>query len=115
MEDCIFCKIVKGKISEEKIFENDNFFAIADINPLTKGHVLIISKKHFKNTLDIPNSLGQEFLECIKKVSLNFMKDDVEGFNVIGNNFKVAGQVVDHFHYHIIPRRRNDGINIASK
>ena len=110
MSDCIFCKIAKGEIPAEKIYENDNFFSVPDANPVIKGHSLIISKKHFETALDMPNSLGLELLDCIKNTALKLMeKYNAEGFNLINNNFEVAGQVVNHVHFHIIPRKKEDG------
>ncbi len=109
MKDCIFCKIVKGEISVEKIYENDNFFSTLDTNPKVKGHTLIISKKHFENILELPNALASELLDCIKETAIMLMKKyNAEGFNVMNNNFESAGQVVSHFHFHILPRRKDD-------
>lgn len=108
--DCVFCKISEGKIKSEKIYENDNFFSIPDANPKTQGHSLVISKKHFKTSLDLPNSLGQELLDCLKKTSLILIdKYKATGFNIIQNNFSDAGQAVNHVHYHILPRKKGDG------
>lgn len=115
VNNCVFCKIARGEIDSKKIFENDNFFSIPDASPLVLGHILVISKKHFVTTLDMPNSMGSELLDCIKQTALKLMKDDAEGFNIISNNFEVAGQVVPHVHYHIIPRRKNDGISFPKR
>ena len=113
MEDCIFCKISGGEIPVDIIYENDNFFVIADANPFVNGHSLVISKKHFKNALDLPNTLGDEFFDAVKKASLKLMDElKCEGFNLVQNNFKVAGQLVDHFHVHIIPRKEGDNVKI---
>ena len=109
VEDCIFCKIVAGEIPAEKVYEDDNFVGILDINPEMKGHTLIFPKKHFKTILDTPSSLGNEFLDAIKKVALQLIdKEKAEGFNIIFNTNKIAGQEVDHVHTHIIPRKKND-------
>lgn len=114
MADCIFCKIVSGEISSKRIYENENFFSIADKNPTKEGHSLVISKKHFETILDAPNSLGPEFLDCIKTTALKLMdKYDCEGFNCINNTNEVAGQVVKHVHFHIIPRKKNDGLKLT--
>ena len=110
MKDCVFCKIADGKVSSDRIFENDNFFSVSDVNPVVEGHSLVISKKHFETILDMPDSLGTEFLECIKKTALKLMeKNNAEGFNVLNNNFEVAGQVVKHVHFHVFPRKKGDG------
>jgi len=115
MEDnCIFCKIARGEIGGRKfIYENENFFSIFDVNPIIDGHSLIISKKHFKNYLDLPSSLGEELLDCIKKTAEKLLKEkNVSGFNVVNNNFESAGQVVKHIHFHIFPRKKGDGFDI---
>jgi len=112
-EECIFCKIVKGEIPAERVYEDDNFIGILDINPEMEGHTLIIPKKHFKTILDTPNSLGNEFLEAIKNVAMKLIKDKkADGFNIIFNVNKIAGQEVDHVHCHIIPRKENDGMKL---
>jgi len=110
-EDCIFCKIVRGEIESEKIAESENFFAIKDINPKTKGHSLVISKKHYKTFLDMPSSLFGEFLEETKKLALKLMDEEkAEGFNLVMNNYKVAGQLVPHAHIHILPRYDDNAV-----
>ena len=113
MENCIFCKISKGEISAERIYENDNFFSISDANPVVEGHSLVISRQHFENFLDMPSSLGPELLDCIKKTSTKLMeKYKAGGFNVVNNNFEPAGQIVKHVHFHIIPRKKGEKIDI---
>ena len=121
-KDCIFCKIVKGEIPSTKTYEDDNFIGILDIHPKAEGHTVIIPKKHFRNLLDMPASLGNEMLEAIKEVGLSLIKDgkvnagslssdnEVSGFNVIINNEPAAGQVVFHAHIHVIPRKTGDGL-----
>lgn len=112
--DCIFCKIANGGSKEKIIYENDNFFSIPDVNPLVEGHSLVISKKHFENILDLPDSLGSEFLDCVKKTSLKLLEEfNAEGFNLINNTKEVAGQVVPHFHLHILPRNKKDGLSLS--
>ena len=113
MEDCIFCKIARGEIVSKKIFESANFFVINDVHPKVEGHCLVISKKHFKTMLDMPADLYGEFLETAKEVMFGFLKEKkAEGFNLVINNFEVAGQIVPHVHLHILPRRKGDGFNL---
>ncbi len=106
MDDCVFCKIVKGEIKAKIIEESENFIAIPDANPKIEGHTLIISKKHFRNIVEMPSLLGGELVDMIKKISLSYKKD----FNVVANTGENAGQVVFHFHVHILPRKRGDGL-----
>ncbi|MEM4181874.1 MAG: HIT domain-containing protein [Candidatus Pacearchaeota archaeon] len=112
-KDCIFCKIAKGEIKSDIFFESDNFIAIKDIHPISQGHSLIISKKHYENVLDFPNLLGNELISVIKEVFFKLQKEtSCEGFNVVQNNFLAAGQVINHIHFHIIPRKKNDGVKL---
>ena len=113
LEECIFCKIAKGEIPTQKILESENFFAIKDIHPKTQGHSLIISKKHYRTLLDMPSSLLGEFLETGKGLALKLLKEEkAEGFNLVVNNYKVAGQLVPHVHLHILPRKKDDGFRM---
>ena len=113
-EDCIFCKIVSGEMKTDFVYEDDNFVAFLDINPVVEGHTLVIPKKHFKTLLDIPNTLGNEMLEAVKKVSLDLIKNKKgDGINVFTNIHESAGQIVHHAHLHIIPRSKGDGVRIA--
>ena len=111
--NCVFCKIVNGIIKQDFIYENDNFVAFTDANPKVKGHTLIVPKKHFVNSMDLPSSLGSELIDSVKNVAHYHFKDkSVEGFNIIQNNFPTAGQVVMHAHYHFMPRRKGDGFRL---
>jgi histidine triad (HIT) family protein len=113
MDDCIFCKISNGKIPSEKIYENENFFSIYDIHPDTNGHSLVISKRHFNTVLDLPTTIASEFLDAIKETSLKLTKKyKSNGFNVVMNSFEAAGQIVPHFHAHILPRKNGDGFRV---
>lgn len=110
MEDCIFCKIIKGDIPCEKLYENEHVIAFLDIAPVNKGHALVVPKVHHKDLLDMPEKLFEEVGMVAKKVAkaqISALKAD--GFNIGQNNGKAAGQDVFHFHMHVIPRFENDG------
>ena len=113
MENCIFCKIANKKIESDIIYENDNFIAFPDANPKVKGHTLIISKKHFVNIMDLPASMGTELIDAVKAVAEIRLKEGAEGFNIIQNNGEVAGQVVNHLHFHLLPRAKGDGFKVG--
>jgi len=109
MVECIFCKIVKGEISAEKIYEDEEFMAILDINPVGEGHTLVMPKKHFDDLMSLDNNISSKYVEVIQKVvRILIGKYDADGFNVVLNNGEVAGQVVKHVHFHILPRKKGD-------
>ena len=112
-KECIFCKIARKEVKVEIIEENANFLAFPDAHPRTKGHTLIIPKKHFVNIMDLPSDLACEMVDLAKKIAGKRLKEGAEGFNLVMNNFPAAGQVVMHAHLHLIPRRKNDGFKIA--
>lgn len=111
---CVFCEIVKGNIPSKKIYEDDNTIAILDLSQATYGHTLIIPKKHSSNLLEIDDESYIIAMKVAKKVASAIKKsfDDVLGFNLLNNCGEDAGQTVNHFHIHIIPRYKNDGIKI---
>jgi histidine triad (HIT) family protein len=109
--DCIFCKIIKGEIPSVKVYENHKVVAFLDINPVNPGHTLVVPKEHFENLLDSGEEILKEIMFTIKKVAWGLTKAfDLKGFNVGQNNGAVAGQIVPHLHWHIIPRFENDGL-----
>ena len=105
----IFCKIANKEVPAEILMETNNFIAIPDIHPRVRGHALIIPKKHFTSLIDMPESLGSEMLDIIKKVFEINVRGGAEGFNIVINNLPAAGQLVPHFHVHLLPRKMNDG------
>src|SRR3989338_5114266 len=105
MADCIFCKIVKGEIPSSKIYEDGDFLALLDINPINPGHTLVIPKKHYVDFLDMPEPLiGTLFSRSQQIAKAVIAGVSAEGFNIGMNNRKVGGQVVFHAHVHIMPR-----------
>ena len=110
VEDCIFCQIVEKKIPSQILFENDTNLAFLDIFPVSKGHTIVIPKNHYKNLGDIPVAELTELFGTVKKISsLIYKKLKIDGYNILQNNFRAAGQVINHFHVHIIPRSKEDG------
>jgi len=109
--DCIFCKIVKGEIDSAKIWEDDDILVFLDINPVTKGHCLVVSKKHFENIFDIDEEILKKIIIVSKSVSLKIKNSlGADGIRFSQSNGKIAGQVIFHFHLHIIPRYQDDGL-----
>jgi len=102
MDDCIFCKIVKGKIPSYKLYEDKNFLSFLDIRPLTKGNALVIPKKHYHWTYSVPN-FGKYF-EVAKKVGLASQK----AFGAEWICFLTLGLEIPHAHIRVIPRYKKD-------
>lgn len=113
MTACIFCKILEGSVPSEKVYEDEHVLAIMDIMPVTKGHVLVIPKKHRENIFEMSSEEASHLFGAVPKVA-NAMKEAFHpaGMNLLQNNGGLAGQAVFHFHLHLIPRYdRNDGIH----
>ncbi len=110
---CIFCKIIKGEIPSYKVYEDEYCISILDINPRAKGHTLVIPKKHFERIDDADEEYLSKILLSIKKtVEILMNKLKIEGYNLISNCGKVAGQEINHLHFHILPRFSNDNIKL---
>lgn len=104
-ENCIFCKIANGEIPSATVYEDDDFRAILDLGPASRGHVLILPKEHFADVCALDETVGAKVLPLAAKLGAA-MKESLgcSGFNVVQNNGKAAGQTVFHFHVHVIPR-----------
>ncbi|KAJ6242203.1 hit family protein [Anaeramoeba flamelloides] len=115
-ENCIFCKIISGDIPSFKVFENDKVFAFLDINPLSKGHTVVIPKTHCERLEDLPEEYSSAIGSALPKIA----KAVITGtgaldWNLLQNNGKSAGQEVPHLHFHIIPREKSDGLGYRWK
>jgi len=114
MEDCIFCKIIDGKIPSAKVYEDDKVISFLDIMPANKGHCLVVPKKHYETLLDIPNEDLANLIKTTKRVAKALSLSIGNGsYNVVMNNGKVAGQLVAHAHIHIIPRFKGDHLRLT--
>ena len=110
---CIFCKIINGDIPSKKIYEDDDVVAILDISQATKGHTLVLPKKHYANILEIEESDYLKVMSVAKKLADKLTKTfNTTGCNILNNCGELAGQTVMHFHVHIIPRYETDDLKI---
>ena len=106
-QDCIFCKIIAGEIKQDIIYSDDNFVVMPDKFPVADGHCLIIPRKHYATILDMPSTLGTELLGIVKAQSLRLIGEKkADGIKLVNNNFEAGGQIVPHFHLHIIPEKK---------
>lgn len=111
-QECIFCKIIKGEIPSRMIHESEVAIAFLDIHPATRGHTLVVPREHFKDMEKAPRTVINQLLATISNV-VSIIKEKLpcKALNVLINQGKPAGQVIDHFHVHVIPRHENDGLS----
>ncbi|KAF9870400.1 HIT domain-containing protein [Colletotrichum karsti] len=111
LASCIFCKIIKGEIPCFKLFESDKTLAFLDINPLSRGHALVIPKYHGAKLSDVPDEHLSEILPIVKKL---VTASGAEDYNVLQNNGRIAHQMVDHVHFHMIPKpNETEGLGVG--
>ncbi len=105
MNDCIFCKIIKGEIPSYTIYEDDKMKAFLDVNPVSNGHVLLIPKTHYKNFLDTPDELIKEMYHIIKTKIYPLLEEKLQ---ITGLSICQIGKDVNHYHIHLIPQYENE-------
>ena len=111
VENCIFCEVVAGKSPSTKFYEDDDFVVIKNIYPVVEGHLLVVSKKHYDSFFGMPSELYGKALVVAKKVS---EQEGIKDFNFVVNQGRVAGQIISHFHLHILPRREDDEFRLGT-
>jgi len=111
MTDCIFCKIIDGEIPGNVVYETENVIAFLDANPVSKGHTLVVPKKHVENIHKARNM--DYMMDALVDVS-NAVEDafDPEGINIAQNNGEAAGQEIFHLHFHVTPIYEGDELEI---
>ena len=112
---CIFCMIANHEISSKIVYEDDKFIAFLDLTQTTKGHTLVVPKRHSKNIYELNDEDAKEAMYVAKKVALMLKKTfNPIGMNVVNNNERPL-QSVEHFHIHLIPRYEKDGFDVSFK
>mgnify|MGYP001417493374 CR=1 FL=1 len=111
MDDCIFCSIIKGNLPASMIYEDKDLLAFMDIQPVNKGHILIISRQHKELITELDDSILSRMFVLAKNIDKAIRESGIkaEGMNLFLADGKAAGQEVLHVHLHIIPRFNNDG------
>ncbi|HBS02524.1 MAG TPA: HIT family protein [Firmicutes bacterium] len=101
----IFCKIIDGEIPGTKVYEDDDVLAILDISQVTKGHTLVMPKKHYSDILSTPAETVHKVYDVAQRIGQAMVGVlGAKGVNILTNAGEVAGQSVPHFHVHVIPR-----------
>lgn len=109
LEKDVFCKIIDGEIPCHKIYEDDDVIAFLDISQVTKGHTLVVPKKHYDNFLATPHDIMHKVMDVAQRIGQVHIKLlGAKGVNILTNIGEQAGQSVKHFHVHVIPRYENN-------
>ena len=106
---CVFCEIIKGNIPSSKVYEDDRVLAILDLSQTTKGHTLVMPKKHYEDLSAIPSDELMDLMSKVQMIAKHLEKVlNAKGYNILINKGEVAGQTMMHLHVHIIPRYSED-------
>jgi len=113
-EDCVFCKIIKGEIPAATLIETDKVISFLDINPVNLGHALVVPKRHVASFLDLQQDELHVAIFIAKRVAAAVTEaTGSPAFNILQNTGECAGQLIDHVHLHVIPRRPDDGFELG--
>jgi histidine triad (HIT) family protein len=108
---CIFCSIIAGDVPCVKVHEDASVVAFLDIGPVSEGHTLVVPKGHFETLDQCPADILGQVMACAGRIARAVVAAvDAEGYNVLCNNGRAAGQAVGHVHFHVIPRYKGDGV-----
>jgi histidine triad (HIT) family protein len=111
MADCIFCAIASNRAPASIVYQDESTIAFLDIHPISKGHTLVIPREHCANLYELSADAGEMVMRTTVKVAealRDVLKPD--GLNLLQSNGQAAGQTVFHFHFHLVPRWRDDGL-----
>jgi histidine triad (HIT) family protein len=107
--DCVFCRIAAGTLPSTRVYEDADTIAFMDINPVVKGHVLVVPKKHYDPLVETPPEVLQKLIVVVQRIARAQIESlGAIGLNVTQANGEVAGQLVPHIHFHVIPRFESD-------
>ena len=113
--ECIFCKIINGEIPAVKVLDEELVVAFMDINPSSKGHMLVVPKNHAENIFEIPEIDLVALIKAVKRCAKAVKKAlNAEGITILQLNGKASDQIVPHLHIHVIPRWESDGLSVST-
>ncbi len=116
MKECIFCKIINREVPANIVYEDERVLAFLDINPISRGHTLIVPKKHYTDIYDVTEDYLKEMAVIAKKMSVAMKKGlGADGVNILHASGEAAQQSVFHFHIHLVPRYRGDKLDTWPK
>lgn len=113
VSDCVFCRIATEEAPSQRLYEDEDTVAFMDINPATDGHCLVIPRRHAPDLWSLPEEDGVAVWRTVRRVAEGVRTGlRPDGLNVLQSNGRAALQTVFHFHVHLIPRYRDDGIHV---
>jgi histidine triad (HIT) family protein len=115
-EDCIFCKVLAGDIPSEKVYEDEHAIAVMDINPWTRGHLVVFPRKHAADVFEIEDGELERVAVAVKRVATK-VRDSLrpDGINLLQSNGSAAWQTIFHLHVHVIPRYDDDPLELPTR
>ena len=114
MEGCIFCKIIAGEVLAATLLETEKVVAFLDISPVNRGHALVVPRRHVENLWELSQDELYSSIFASQRVGRAVMEvTESPGLNLLQNNHECAGQIVRHVHFHLIPRRPDDGFSLG--
>lgn len=110
---CIFCRIIRGEIPAAVVLQTDSVIAFLDIAPVAPGHLLLVPRQHYATLADAPPEVARALASELPRLARALQSaTGAPGLGVVQNNGRVAGQEVDHLHFHLIPRREGDQLRV---
>lgn len=114
MDDCIFCKIAAGELPSTRVYEDEQFLAFMDINPIIRGHCLLIPKAHHEMVFDMPEPVLRDLIVVAKRISAAVKQGlKANGLNLFQSNGRAAMQIIPHYHMHLLPRWKDDNLRLG--
>ena len=115
-EDCIFCKVLAGDLPSEKVYEDEHAIAVMDINPWTRGHIVVFPRKHAQDLFEVEDEELEQVILAVKRVA-GMVRDglDCDGVNLLQSNGSAAWQTIFHLHFHVIPRYDDDPLELPTR
>jgi histidine triad (HIT) family protein len=115
-EDCIFCKVLRGEIPSERVYEDEHAIGVMDINPWTRGHAVVFPRKHAANLFEIDDEeLGHVAVAAKRLATTVRDRLDCDGVNLLQSNGRAAWQTIFHLHVHVIPRYDDDPLELPTR
>ena len=115
-QSCIFCRIINGDDPAQLVYEDDHTIAFLDIRPISLGHTLVVTKNHYQNLIELPETEVSPLFNAVKKVAVKVKSGmNADGLNIGLNDGEAARQIIFHLHVHVIPRHLGDELQFERR